>query len=292
MPSFDLMRTLVREAVTRERAPRIPEPDLVMDDPAQVADYVQAGRELGIMSPTYLFHCAQMCEVVLPGETVLDLACGPATQLGMLARMNPNTRFIGIDLSQEMLDRAQQHTQDLKLDNVELRLGDITTLEGLGDASMDVVVSTMSLHHLPTLEDLDATFAEARRVLKRGGGLYLADFGHLKSEKSIRYFAYQHKDRQPELFTLDYLNSLRAAFYFEDFQRLTAAHFGDEAHLRSTFAFPFMVAVKSANRRKNGTEVRRALHEVRATLAPPQQRDLKDLITFFKKGGLPAPLLT
>jgi ubiquinone/menaquinone biosynthesis C-methylase UbiE len=291
MPGIGLLRTLVREMVTSERAPRVPEPDLVMDDQEQVADYVKAGRELGIMSPTYVFHCAQMCEVIRPGENVLDLACGPATQLGMLARLNPGTHFIGIDLSEEMLDRARLHIQDLGLTNVELQLGDITDLKGFGDESMDAVVSTMSLHHLPTLEHLDATFAEARRVLKPRGGLYLADFGHLKSEKSINYFAYQHEDRQPELFTLDYLNSLRAAFHREDFQRLTDRYFAADAKLISTFAFPFMVVVKGHARRESVEGLRQSLREIRASLAPPQQRDLKDLITFFKKGGLRAPLL-
>ena len=291
MPGIGLLRTIAREVLTRDHAPRVPEPDLVMDDPNQVADYVRAGRELGIMSPTYLFHCAQMCEVILPGEAVVDLACGPATQLGMLARLNPETRFIGVDLSKEMLSQARRHIDDSGLGNIELQLGDITSLKDFGNGEVDAVVSTMSLHHLPTLDHLDAAFQETRRVLKAAGGLYLADFSHLRSEKSIRYFAYQHEGRQPKLFTLDYLNSLRAAFYYADFQRLTNQHFGAAAKLFSTFPFPFMVAIKSPPRGRGQQEARKSLREIRSRLASPQQQDLKDLITFFKNGGLAASLL-
>jgi SAM-dependent methyltransferase len=291
MPDFGLLRTLARERFSREHAARQPEPELVMDDAEKVADYVAAGRELGIMAPTYIFHTAQMSEVVRPGDIVLDLACGPATQLGMLARLNPESHFIGIDLSEEMLRRARAYIEGLALDNVELRLGDITALEAVADASVDAVVSSMSLHHLPSLDSLDCCLAEIRRVLRPGGGLYLADFGHLKSEKSIRYFAYQHADRQPELFTIDYLNSLRAAFFFDDFKRLCAKRFGGDAQVLSTFAFPFMVVIKSKPRRSSAPDVSNGLAEIRASLAAVQQRDLEDLISFFRMGGLAAPLL-
>jgi arsenite methyltransferase len=291
VPTLGLLQTIMREATTRERAARVPEPDLVMNDPKQVADYIRAGREAGIMSPTYIFHCAHMCEVVIPGDSVLDLACGPATQLGMLARLNPDARFVGIDLSEEMLDRARRHIAELTLDNVEVRPGDITALDGIGDGTVDAVVSTMSLHHLPSFEQLDATFAEARRVLKPGGGVYLADFGHLNSERSIRYFAYQHEEQQPELFTLDYLNSLRAAFDFDDFRNLVDRHFPEGIQLFSTFVCPFMVAIKSDRRNMDTCGARKALRTISETLAAPQQRDLKDLITFFRLGGLHTPLL-
>ncbi len=70
------------------------------------------------------------------------------------------------------------------------------------DASVDAVVSTMSLHHLPTVERLCQTYREVARILKPGGGIYMVDFGHLKSRRSIEYFGHQHAHRQPALFTL------------------------------------------------------------------------------------------
>ena len=292
MPSLPVLKTLAREVVSRERSPRRTEPDLVMDDPEKVAAYTRAGREDGVMAPVYLFHCAQVCEVIRPGDTVVDLGCGPATQLAMVARLNPDVRFVGVDLSEEMLERARAYGAEQGLGNVAFQQADVTDLGFLGDASVDAVFSTVALHHLPDVDHLERTFAEVARVLRPGGGLYLVDFGHLKSEKSIEYFAYQYSDRQPELFTLDYLYSLRAAFPLADFQRLTDRHLAGRARVYSTFLMPFMVVVKSPPRAGEVPQgVRAGLAALRAALPSYHRTDLQDLRTFFRLGGLASPLL-
>ena len=292
MPSLPVLKTLARELVSRERSPRRTEPDLVMDDPEKVAAYTRAGREDGVMAPVYLFHCAQVCEVIRPGDTVVDLGCGPATQLAMVARLNPDVRFVGVDLSEEMLERARAYGAEQGLGNVAFQQADVTDLGFLGDASVDAVFSTVALHHLPDVDHLQRTFAEVARVLRPGGGLYLVDFGHLKSEKSIEYFAYQYSDRQPELFTLDYLYSLRAAFPLADFQRLTDRHLAGRARVYSTFLMPFMVVVKSPPRAGEVPQgVRAGLAALRAALPSYHRTDLQDLRTFFRLGGLASPLL-
>ena len=292
MPSLPVLKTLARELVSRERSPRRTEPDLVMDDPEKVAAYTRAGREDGVMAPVYLFHCAQVCEVIRPGDTVVDLGCGPATQLAMVARLNPDVRFVGVDLSEEMLERARAYGAEQGLGNVAFQQADVTDLGFLGDASVDAVFSTVALHHLPDVDHLERTFAEVARVLRPGGGLYLVDFGHLKSETSIEYFAYQYSDRQPELFTLDYLYSLRAAFPLADFQRLTDRHLAGRARVYSTFLMPFMVVVKSPPRAGEVPQgVRAGLAALRAALPSYHRTDLQDLRTFFRLGGLASPLL-
>lgn len=270
---------------TRERVPRTPEPDLVMDDPAKVAAYTRAGREDGVMAPVYVFHTAHMCEVIRPGDTVIDLACGPATQLAQVARLNPDVRFIGIDLSQPMLERAREHIAALQLTNVELRQGDITELRSITDASVDSVVSSMALHHLPTVDLLSRTFAQVRRVLRPDGGVYLADFGRLHSAKSIHYFAYQYADRQPELFTLDYLYSLKAAFSVDDFREASIV-LGDAVRLSRTFGAAFMVALKSQNRRTLSDRLLRDIMKLRAAMPAHHRADFRDLKRVFAIGGL------
>lgn len=270
---------------TRERVARTPEPDLVMDDPAKVAAYTRAGREDGVMAPVYLFHTAHMCEVIRPGDTVIDLACGPATQLAQVARLNPDVRFIGIDLSRPMLERASDHVAALRLSNVELRHGDITVLASVADGSADAVVSSMALHHLPTVDLLGKTFAQVKRVLRPGGGAYFADFGRLFSAKSIDYFAYQYADRQPELFTLDYLYSLKAAFSVDDFRRASAV-LGEAVRLSSTFGAAFMVALKSPPRRTLPDPLLQALVELRTAMPSHHKADFRDLRRVFSIGGL------
>ena len=291
MPSVSVLKTLLRELITYERSPRVNEPDLVMDDPEKVAAYTRAGREDGVMAPVYLFHCAQICGIIHSGDTVVDLGCGPATQLAMVARLNPKINFIGVDLSTTMLEKAQNYITEQGLKNVEFRKGNITDLSFFGNQSIDAVISTVALHHLPNIVALEKTFSEIDRILKKNGGLYLVDFGHLKSEKSITDFAYQYSDSQPELFTLDYLYSLRAAFLLDDFKRLTSKHL-KEAYLYSTFLAPFMVAIKSHSRcDKSNQGIIKKLHAFHDNLPDYHKTDLADLRTFFRLGGLHSKLL-
>jgi len=292
MPSPTVIKAFCRELVVKPTALREAEPDLVMDDPEKVDAYTRAGREDGVMAPVYLFHCAQICEVIKPGDTVLDLGCGPATQLAMVARLNPKTQFIGMDLSDEMLNKARTHIEQQNLTNIEFRQGDITELSSMADASIDAVMSTVVLHHLPDLAALERTFAEIKRVLKPGGGLYLVDFGHLKSEKSIKDFAYQYADRQAELFTLDYLYSLRAAFWPQDFCSLYQKHLAASGKFYKTFVMPYMMVVKSDTRREADPILLGQLRELQRAMPGYHQTDLKDLMFFFRLGGLKSPYLS
>lgn len=291
MPSITVIKTFCRELIAKQSAVRETEPDLVMDDPEKVAAYTSAGREDGVMAPVYLFHCAQICEIIKPGDTVLDLGCGPATQLAMVARLNPETHFIGMDLSNEMLDKARDYVAQQNLSNIEFRQGDITQLTTFSDASIDAVMSTVVLHHLPDLDALEKTFTEIKRVLKPGGGLYLVDFGHLKSEKSIQDFAYQYVDRQAELFTLDYLYSLRAAFWPHDFSSLYQKHLSLFGEFYKTFVMPYMMVVKSPARRKPDSALKQQLDTLKLSMPKYHQTDLKDLMIFFKLGGLKSKYL-
>jgi len=285
MPNPALIPTFLRELVVARSLPREPEPDLVMDDAAQVAAYVEAGRIDGVMASAYLFHSARVSQVIAGAKSVLDLGCGPATQLAQIAQFNPDIRFTGIDLSPNMLADAEKHVRALGLNNVDFRHGDITRLESVADQSMDAVISTMALHHLPTLQHLDACFAEVRRVLKPGGALYLTDFSRLKSLKSVIFFAYMNAKHQPHIFSLDYERSLRAAFLEEDFRAVAARHFPSGVQVETTFKVPFLVIVKTPDR-PAPESLRRHVAAMRKALKPRYRRDLDDLRMFFALGGL------
>lgn len=291
MPGIGVIRTALRELLPRPPIARVPEPDLVMDDPDKVAAFTRAGREDGIMAPVYLYHAAQILSIVRPGDRVADLGCGPATQLAMAARLQPEAEFLGIDLSDEMLGRAQAHISEQGISNVDFQRGDITALNEVPENALDAVVSTVALHQLDSLQAFRACLSEAARILKPGGGLYIVDFGRLKSERSIEYFATQYADRQPELFTIDYRNSLRAAFSKADWRAAVADFLSGYGRLYATFGFPYMVAIKSAVRDRGSAAQRAALREIHDAMADHQKHDLRDLRLFFRLGKLANPLL-
>lgn len=290
MPNFSMLKIIAQETLSRSRVGRMPEPSLVMDDEEQVRAYVAAGRETGVMAPTYVFHGANISDVIKPGDRVLDLACGPANQLALVARLNPDVSFVGIDLSPSMLAQAELLIKAQGLGNVSFQEGDITRLSAFEDRSFDAVVSTLSLHHLPTFEMLRQTFAEAARVLRADGGVYITDFSRLKVRSSIEYFAYQYVDRQPALFTQDYLNSLLAAFTLEEL-RAAATPLTGRAKLSSTWVVPFMASFKSPVRQPANPKLRERFKELVEALPAWHQTDLADIVRFFRMGGLESPLL-
>jgi ubiquinone/menaquinone biosynthesis C-methylase UbiE len=86
--------------------------------------------------------------------------------------MAPGLEVTGVDLSEEMLVQAEKHTQKLGLDNrVRYRQGDAAEIP-FPDASCDLAVSTLSLHHW---SDPIAVLDEVARVLRPGGAFLIFD---------------------------------------------------------------------------------------------------------------------
>jgi malonyl-CoA O-methyltransferase len=105
----------------------------------------------------------------LPAEpgVVVDLGCGTAQLTIDLATRFPAATVLGIDFSGPMLDAARRRLGDAPLPLVR---GNVYALP-LGDASIDLLVSTISYHWY--LEERRA-LAEIRRVVRPGGRFVLA----------------------------------------------------------------------------------------------------------------------
>jgi ubiquinone/menaquinone biosynthesis C-methylase UbiE len=92
-----------------------------------------------------------------------DLGCGPGYLVVELARQAPGLHVTGVDLSDEMLAAAERFASRAGLgDSVAFRKGDAAEIP-FPDASLDLVVSTLSLHHW---SDPVAVLDEIARVLR------------------------------------------------------------------------------------------------------------------------------
>src|SRR4051795_3461799 len=73
------------------------------------------------------------------GASVLDVGCGSgASAIAAAATVGPQGRVLGVDLAERLLALARMKARQLRLQNVEFRLGDMETL-GFRDASFDAV---------------------------------------------------------------------------------------------------------------------------------------------------------
>ncbi len=231
---MQLLRCLARETFLTQHLTRTPEPDLVMSDAHHVHAFAHGGRVDGPLAAYYLFSSGQMVTAMAPGATVVDLGCGPANQLALMAQLAPDCRFIGVDFSHGMLATGRAHCEGLGLSNVELRHDDMTTLATIAAASVDCVVSSLTLHHLADTKALEQTFAAIARVLKPGGTVCLCDFTSLKGEASIRYLVGRGMQGEPALLAVDHEHSLRAAFGRDQLRAAAHATWGDAARVETT----------------------------------------------------------
>jgi SAM-dependent methyltransferase len=111
---------------------------------------------------------------VRPGETVLDLACGPGVAALLAAlRVGPRGRVIGLDISERMVAQATSEGARRGLTNVTFARRDMEAT-GLEAGSVDVVVCAFGLMYAA---NRGAALAEARRVLRPGGRLVVCVWG-------------------------------------------------------------------------------------------------------------------
>ena len=279
---------LLLEQLTRHPLPRTPEAQAVMEDPQQVAAFADSGKDQGILNYIYLFHALMSAAQIAPGDVVLDLACGPANQLLRHARLHPDAHFIGMDASASMLDLAEQHLQQAGVHNVSLQQGDITRLDGVAAASVDVVTCTMSLHHLVDSTALQCSMQQIAGILQPQGGVYLADFGRLKRRATQRFFAYDRIDLQSPTFTTDFLGSLQAAFSLTELQQ-AAAVLACAPACHHTALAPFMVVLRSSPRRIVDAGLQQRALAAYRQLDEGERRDLHNLLRWFRPGGLRLP---
>jgi SAM-dependent methyltransferase len=108
-----------------------------------------------------------------PGETVLDVGCGAGIDTILAARaVGPSGRAIGLDLLEEMCDRARAHAQEAGVAEwTEFVRGEMEDIP-LPDASVDVVISNGVINLSPRKSRV---LAEIRRVLRPDGRISVAD---------------------------------------------------------------------------------------------------------------------
>jgi ubiquinone/menaquinone biosynthesis C-methylase UbiE len=154
---------------SRRTQERIPSPEGI-DDPEVAAAFTWV---TGMPQMRWMrrFVVSQTLMLKDQGEAV-DLGCGAGQLVMEMAQNAPGLQVTGIDLSEEMLANGRVSAQRLGLGGkVDFRLGNAEEIP-FPDQSLDLVVSTASLHHW---SEPIRVLNEINRVLKPGGAYYIFD---------------------------------------------------------------------------------------------------------------------
>jgi ubiquinone/menaquinone biosynthesis C-methylase UbiE len=124
-----------------------------------------------LLRGAYRRFAEDVADAAPDGGAVLDVGTGPGVLLVELARLRPDLRLTGVDLSADMVTTAGRNLAEFG-ERASARAGDVTDLP-FPDDSFDLIVSSFSLHHW---DDPQAAAPELARVLRPGGRLYIYDF--------------------------------------------------------------------------------------------------------------------
>jgi ubiquinone/menaquinone biosynthesis C-methylase UbiE len=158
--------------------------------------------------------------------SALDLGCGPGYLAVALARRAPSLHVIGVDLATEMLARARDAARQAQLtDHLSFGKGDARHIP-FPAGSLDLVVSTLSLHHW---DDPLAVLDEIARVLRPGGSFLIVD---LRRDMCFLFWTFfwfvTHRIAPPALRRAqEPLRSIRAAYTPEE-----VAHLAEHSRLQ------------------------------------------------------------
>ncbi|HLX62779.1 MAG TPA: class I SAM-dependent methyltransferase [Planctomycetota bacterium] len=151
---------------------------------------------------------------IRPGMNVLEIGCGTARNLILLARKHPQARFYGLDASREMLATAQKKIDSRKLaDRITLKYCLAEELDYKRtfelNEKFDAMFFSYSLSMIPTWRAaLDAAFAN----VKPGHSIYSVDFWDQRElpavfrKMLVWWLSLFHVHHRPEL--LEYMNEL------------------------------------------------------------------------------------
>lgn len=131
----------------------------------EIKDFSDANLGLGCGNPTAIASINE-------GDVVLDLGSGAGFDCFHASKkVGESGKVIGVDMTEEMIKKAEENAKNYRVNNVEFRFGDIENLP-VDDESVDIIISNCVINLAP---DKLKVFKEAYRVLKKTGKMFVSD---------------------------------------------------------------------------------------------------------------------
>ena len=123
------------------------------DDPAFFANYSQMARSIGGLDAAGEWPAFRALLPKLRDKNVLDLGCGFGWHC-RYAREQQARSVVGVDLSEKMIARARESTNDSAIEYRQLAIEDIDFPAG----EFDVVLSSLALHYVERFDQWASTY--------------------------------------------------------------------------------------------------------------------------------------
>ena len=107
------------------------------------------------------------CKDWLDAKSVLDVGCGNGSYIKKIADHFPEKRYIGIDISPELISIAKQENYE---QNILFEQGDFYQFEN--DEKFDVIIMRLIVQHL---KGFNPILLQAAKLLKPGGSLVIVE---------------------------------------------------------------------------------------------------------------------
>lgn len=128
-----------------------------------------------------------------PNFKILDVGCGAGKQCFLFSdHTDRNAEIVGGDFSEELLDKARARLAERGDVNISFQFLDFNKKFEFEDDTFDLLSSAFAIYYA---SDLKFTFAEAHRVLKPGGRLFVT--GPLPENKQMFYEIIKEATNKP-----------------------------------------------------------------------------------------------
>ena len=189
---------------------RTPEPEELMDEPAQALAYAEADFSESNLLFIDLFR--QLHPAPFNGRA-LDLGCGPADIPLRFCSAYPDARIDALDGAQAMLDLAQKAIAENTLEHrISLHCSFLPATD-LQAHYYDAVLSNSLLHHLAQPSDIWTT---VKHCAKQGATILVMDLLRPESPTVVDMLVDKYAADAPEVLATDFRNSLHAAYTLEE----------------------------------------------------------------------------
>ena len=119
------------------------------DDPNFFSAYEKMPRSVKGLEGAGEWHALQTLIPNLQNKSVLDLGCGFGWHCRYAREQQANS-VIGVDISEKMLQKAQEMTNDPLISYIKMPIEDIH----FSDSQFDVVISSLAFHYVKSFETI------------------------------------------------------------------------------------------------------------------------------------------